>query len=248
MSVSEYWRMVRHLAWRKARRTLRLLPTVRLVLSLVIGGGVIIALWVWGTKDAAGNEMIARSVSAVIVLALPFVWLWNCATIPASLHNDLTKRIEDFEEALKPKIDLAWRYSAEFAEIVLTNISYKSLPRIELSFRNYRKADGSDITDIICPMLSVDEKGPKIQLDPGVQTYFRFATTATGEAGEFIQLTPSGRPKIEIRDKEIGVKLLASGENIIPLIIEFRLALNEDESLSIEPWEAAAKAVNPGVV
>lgn len=183
--------------------------------------------------------MIVRGIGiGAIIVALPFVWLWNCAAVPASLHNDLTKKIDKFEEDAKPKIGVGHRYHAGFAEIILTNLSSKSLPGIELSFRNYRRANGSDITNVIYPMLSVDEKGPKIQLDPGVQTFFRFATTKTQVMDNpFIQLTPSGQNEINIEDKEVGVKFTASGKDIPSSTIEFRLSLNDDGSLSIEAWE-----------
>ena len=157
------------------------------------------------------------------------------------------KKVEEYEDAARPKINVNWRFRSNRAELILTNISLKTLPRIELSFRNYRMSDGSNVTDVICDMRPVDERGPPISLDPGVQTFFRFANVRrVRDRPAFIELTPSGREEIRIGDREIGVKMAVSGENIPGQAIVLRLTLNDDDSLLMAPWSAGENAVRPG--
>ena len=158
------------------------------------------------------------------------------------------KKVEDFEEATKQKINVSWRVSRnKFAELILTNISSRTLPRIEVSFRNYRMADGSDITDILRDMIAVGKDVPSMQLDPLMQTFFRFATIwRRVDDKPFIALTLPKRNPLPIEECEIGVKLAVSGENIPAQSINLRVIVSDDGSLTIDPWEAAKPAVSPG--
>lgn len=137
--------------------------------------------------------------------------------------------------------------SNKYAELILINRSLNSLLGIEVSFRNYRKADDSDVVDVICSMNSVDGKGPRIQPDPIVQTYFRFASVVKdSKEKSFIELTPTDQEPIKVDGPEVGVKFTVAGDDISGSTIFLRIKLDSTGVLTIEPWESGKNAVNPG--
>jgi hypothetical protein len=244
MSALEYWEMIWQKAWLEARRVLGLIPTVRLWLSIAIGIAIVIGLWFWGTEDAARDEMLIRGIAiTAIVLALPFVWLWNCATMPVMLHNNLQQKVHEFEEAQRPHIRCDWRYYDEMAELILVNTSLKSLLDIDVSFRNYRKLDGSGIIDVLRSIWPVGGAEPPIRLDPHVPTYYRFAAVVTDRKGRTVIRLFLGKSQTTIQDGGVGVKFMVSGRDLPASTIEFRLTLRDDGTLLIEPWDPGGKAV-----
>jgi hypothetical protein len=215
---------------------------------IAVFSGVVLGSLLLGVFLALGVAITFKPeagwwVSGVLVIWLVFLVL---VVSPYRVWAREREKVEDIEEAAKPTINVDWRFrSGMFAEMILTNMSSKTLPRVVLSFRNYRKSDGSGVTDVLQNMLPVGGNQSSIRLDPFVQTFFRFALIKKRKDGNsYIQLTPSGQDPIDIDDREIGVKLAVSGENIPSQAINFRLSLDDKETLSIEPWKVGEKAVS----
>jgi len=197
---------------------------------------------------------IGDIVGALIETALALVaigWLIIYVIIYTSFRmwQDEKYRMNLIEESSRPKINVNWRFANNrFAELILTNDSTKTIPRVELSFRNYRNASGSEIQDVICDMVSVDGRGPSMTLDPLIQTFFRFARVVTVNGEYCIVLLPSGQNPIHTSERELGVKLTISGEDILGQAIDFRLTVNDDGSLAMGPWNAGENVVRPAGV
>jgi hypothetical protein len=196
------------------------------------------------TDGWQGVVLSAITFSAVAWLFFFFVRFWF--VVPYLVVKSLEDRLAVVDALSQPRIDVSWRIgSGRFAELILTNQSTMSIKRIEVSFRNYRKADGTGITDVIRSMKSVDGRGPSITLDPLVQTFFRFAEpTGPNYINAQIILTPSDTDAIYVNEREIGVKFTVAGEDIVAQTIEFRLKLSEDYNLVLEPWQSDKKVVN----
>ncbi len=151
----------------------------------------------------------------------------------------------DLEGANQPRINIDWRYSApKRCELIVTNVSRKTITGIEVIFRNYRRADGTDVTDMLKTLTSVDGKETPITLNPNVPTYFCFAELKMAKINEpRISILSGTDDERQFSAEEIGVKLSISGHDLPGHQIDFRLRRVGDNTISMEPWEMNQPAV-----
>lgn len=185
-------------------------------------------------------------------------WSWetwgliSLISILVGFLAGITKRAYQLEKDQAPKINVDWRFDSPFAELVVTNQSSKTITGIDVMFRNYRQADGSNITSVLKSLTSNDGKNAPISLNPLVQTYFRFAQlkknadpTEDEQTAEGVISILAGSDGERWLTKEAGIKLGISGNDIANSRVDLRLTVNSDELL-IEPWERGGKAVGLG--
>lgn len=190
------------------------------------------------------NEVAQKTVA---IAAVGWLGILLCVVTPFRMwQEERHGRLNIEDELRQKKININWRYSRRAdAELIITNVSAKTITGIDVLFSNYRRADGTDIKDVIRSMISVDGKSAPISLNPNVQTYFRFAKIINDPDKDnlAIVLAPSGHDEIKIIDPEVGVKLKISGQDVPGYTINFRLILNDDGSLTIDPWDINKPAV-----
>lgn len=69
---------------------------------------VVAALALWGSDDASRDELIGRTIlGAVAIIALPFVYIWRTASIPAEWDAEKESQIAALKEREVPKIEIS---------------------------------------------------------------------------------------------------------------------------------------------
>ena len=154
----------------------------------------------------------------------------------------LGKRAYQFDEAAKTKINVNWRFDQKQVELILTNISTKTINGLDVLFRNYRKADGSNVKSVLHSLVSKDGKRTPITMNPLVPTYFSFARLVRSPEESKIWLLPDTDATVSVQ-AEVGVKLGISGTDIPNQNVDLRLKAQAD-CISIQPWDVNKKAVS----
>lgn len=191
--------------------------------------------------DIAGD--VVQKTIALFATGWLFVYL--VFVTPFRMWQDEKYRMNLVEESQQPKVNVNWTFNDQKrAQIGITNFSTKTINGIDVSFRNYRNPDGTDIRSVLESLVSSDGKRAPISLNPLVPAYFEFAGLTEAPDGEtVISLLPETDNAIEV-GKEVGVKLYIAGEDTIGSRIDFRLKIHDGNSLSIEPWDLKKPAVN----
>lgn len=92
--MGDYWKQVHSRAVAASRQDLGLGSWKKIMIKGVIGGAIILALALWGSGDASGDEIVVRvSLIAVAIFLFPLVYLINFATIPPKLAAEADKRL-----------------------------------------------------------------------------------------------------------------------------------------------------------
>lgn len=194
-------------------------------------------------------DILGEAANKFLALAATF-WLVVLFFIvtPFRMWQEEKYRTNLIEEAGKPHINVDWRFNErKRAEIIFTNTSTKTIEGIEVVLRNHRKADGSDIKDIMASMASVDGKRHPISMNPLVPTLFEFAGLTTAGDGNTIIVLMPGTEEARQVGKEVGVKLGFSGKDVAGSRIDLRLKVQDDGSLDIESWELGKSAIDVGI-
>lgn len=192
-----------------------------------------------------GNQWTAIIYSALTFSAVAWAFLFLARfifVVPYSMWKKEHDSVTQFEHAKKPFIHCEWRTSKNgVAEIILRNVSSRSITGVVLSFRNYRKGDDSEITDVIHPVNAVGESTSRAQLDPNIQMFYRFAKPGKTQ----IIFTPTGRGEIPFNGDEAGVKFTVSGDDLPGSTIFLRVKLLEGKVAILGPFIDKAIAVTP---
>lgn len=140
-----------------------------------------------------------------------------------------------------PKINVSWRERGKDAELILTNLSSKTIDGIEVLLRNHQDGD-NPVQDDLKPLKSRDGKVGDIRINPGVPTYFRFATAIQSAGRHFVALTTAdGISSAEVAD--VGVKIGVSGNNILGHTIRLRVKTSTGKDIAISKWSDPAVVV-----
>lgn len=156
---------------------------------------------------------------------------------PYRIWRDEKQKLNEIERASQPKINIKWRVKNGNAELILTNCSMKSIPGVDVTLRNYRNPDGTNVNDVMRRIDSTDGRTSPIDLDPGNPTYFPFAKIETAAVGgnPIITIVSNSDHKIEL-GQEAGIKLGLAMTDAPAQPIDLRLKENGG-SLLIEAWD-----------
>lgn len=110
--VKAYWSQIGLRALSDAAKFLHIDSTCNLLIALVGALGAILALYFWGSHDAATDELVARSaVAGLIILLFPLVYVWKFVTAPARIKCeqdqhilDLKTNVELLKDSMKPRL------------------------------------------------------------------------------------------------------------------------------------------------
>ena len=191
--------------------------------------------------DKIEGDKIEKLFSYVAIAWLVLLFL---VISPYRVWADEKHKILQIEEANNPRIHIGWRFNDPNAELIVTNQSARTLTGIDVMFRNYRKADGSDIRDVLRSLVSNDGKQPPINLNPLVPTYFRFSQLQliqVGGTASIVVTSEDGEEKW--LGQEAGIKLGISGIDIVNSRVDLRLTVKDNKEITIESWEAGKNAV-----
>jgi hypothetical protein len=103
--MQAYWCMVHRRAWRRAARCLGFTSRGALIFRVLLGVAAVGALLLWGSEDAARDEMIGRITLAVAVLAaFPVVYVHQFVRAPAEIHAQTIGKFERLEKVVSPQV------------------------------------------------------------------------------------------------------------------------------------------------
>jgi hypothetical protein len=130
------------------------------------------------------------------------------------------------EEATKPKIIYRWRFQTPYAELMLTNVSSKTVVGIDPILRNHRTPDDTQVSDVLRSLPPAP-----IDMNPGVPTYFRLAELKDSEI--MIRLPDNQERRL---GRDTVLKISVSGRDIVGRLLYLHLTV-ADHSIEIKPWE-----------
>ncbi len=200
---------------------------------------LLLPLLVTGFLEDILGEVISKIIA---LLATSWLIVLFFIVTPFRLWREERYRMNLVEEAGQPKINVNWRFNQKHAELILTNISTRTINGLEVLFRNYRNADGSNVQTVLHSLMSKDGKHAPITMNPLVPTYFSFARLIKSPEESKIWLLPDTDATVSVRD-EVGVKLGISGTDILNQNVDLRLKTKGD-FISMEPWDVDKKAVS----
>lgn len=194
-------------------------------------------------KDDTGQWLMALLGAWFIFLFIfvsPYL-LWK------RLRGENAKLKGAMSASQQKHINIDWRSTAQGeAQLIITNDGpdNQTIQDVEVMVRNWRHASGEHVEDILTILKPISGRQPPIKLHPGDPNYFVFASVKRGSNGNAkIAIVPGYPNERQPTQKEIGIKLSVSGENFRGGPIVFRLKLDDNNALIIEPWEAGEKAV-----
>jgi hypothetical protein len=114
--TEKYWfGSVHRKAWQETRELLRIETRARLMMGIVTVGMALAVVWLMGEQETARSEILVRvALSAVILLAFPFVYVWEFIRAPSKLHYELEQeniRLKSGRAVLEVKLECAEPYS-----------------------------------------------------------------------------------------------------------------------------------------
>jgi hypothetical protein len=103
-----YWGKVFRRAGAETVALLGLGSREQILIRVGVAAVVIVALSVFGSPDAARDEVVARAaiLSFVALLLFPLVWAWKVASLPAQLDREASKTIGDLVQRLTPRFEI----------------------------------------------------------------------------------------------------------------------------------------------
>jgi hypothetical protein len=104
-----YWGKVFRRAGAETVALLGLGSREQILIRVGVAAVVIVALSVFGSPDAARDEVVARAaiLSFVALLLFPLVWAWKVASLPAQLDREASKTIGDLVQRLTPRFEIS---------------------------------------------------------------------------------------------------------------------------------------------
>jgi hypothetical protein len=134
--MASYWKSVRHRAALEAATLLRIESRGRFLMAVALGLTVILALFFWGSGDAARDELVFRGAGvAFVVFLFPIVWLWKLITVPEAMNGEIVDKMRRLEEELTPRIALDFESSIHgcVEDTKLNNAIHARFYRIKVS-------------------------------------------------------------------------------------------------------------------
>lgn len=188
--------------------------------------------------SGAVAKLFGDLISGIMAwMAIGYLVVLVAVITPYRMWREELGKVQEFEESLAPKIKVGWRYyeNKGAAQLVLTNISLTTIENLDLKFRNYRNADGSNITDAISSMRTEGGAVGPMALNPNDTQYFEFARIKQENGIQSIAVLPDLDQEAWV-GTECGVKMGISGRNVVGSAILLRLKLTADGKIEIEPW------------
>ncbi len=185
------------------------------------GGGIAPAISVlvsaikyfeWPTRDLLAGVSYAWALLPLVIWLLVAYIRRHAASVK-------------LEDATKPKLNYRGRFRAPDVELILTNVSSKTVCGIEPILRNYRRPDDTGITEVQRSL----SRAP-ISMNPMVPTYFSIAELKNSEI-VIVHANGQAQPL----GRETVLKCGISGLDMRGEYVYFHLTV-EGESIDIKLW------------
>ena len=253
--MREYWKHIHQQALREVREELRIETGVRLVLVIIAGVLAIASLAVVGSEGAATDEITIRAVAAsVIILALPFVYIWKFCSLPPRLHKEIEDENKTLKAHLIPRLvfifdpndpacvrtDVVIHDDERGDEVVfnycvgITNNSGETVRDVSVKLVNLGKTQSSILPKTLKPR---DHDTEKFDLRPHDTEYVHVARSSNHPDvnGVVLRYFDTSVPNI-IPHGKYRIKLKAYGDGVMPENHFFVLKSDKSGSLEFGPW------------
>jgi hypothetical protein len=227
--MPSYWIRVHREAWSRVKAT----NGVAMLNLLVLGVSIFGAIWglaIWGSADAARDELIGRTViAAIAVLFMVLHYVYSIKRIPDEWDSENRARIETLEKSQTPQLNLIIGNVGILREKALPLDDGLLKTHLRASIKNLSSSQTIDDVEVVLANIS-NEKGhllhsinkslsfiengkDQVTLNPLDQKY---VTWATGRYFKHQDVHRIAFPGIGFEFKDTGpfiVKLRVSGRN-----------------------------------